>query len=193
MSSFRNEISKCIDSFFSPLKDSKIAMKRMIDILSGEIESLYSLVKPNILKVKIYRENKNIPLPTKANNTDAGWDIYLPQNVFLKPGEWSLVDLGIICGAPEGYHFKLLLRSSAAVKRGLRQLNAVGVIDSLYCGPSDFWKIPIKNDTDKELKLKAGERIAQMLLEKNEDFILEEQQNKDFAGKSRNGFGSTGS
>jgi dUTP pyrophosphatase len=192
MHSFRNQVYKCIDSFFSPLKDSKMALKKIVDIFSGEIENIYSLIKSDTLKVKVYRENKEISLPTKANDTDAGWDIYLPQNIYLKPGDWSLVNLGIICGAPEGYHFKLLLRSSAAVKRGLRQLNAVGIVDSGYTGPSDYWKIPIKNDTDKELKLKAGERIAQMLLEKNEDFFLEEQSDKNFAGESRNGFGSTG-
>lgn len=187
----KNETNKCINAFFSPLKDSKVALKRLSELFVSEIQNIYDTIN-NKKTVKIYRADKNIPLPSRANDSDAGWDIYLPKNTSLKPGECSLVDLGIICGAPEGYHFKLLLRSSAAVKRGLRQTNAVGIVDSAYTGPADFWKIPLKNDTDKEVRLKAGERIAQMLLEKNEAFILEEQEDINFAGVSRNGFGSSG-
>lgn len=189
--SLKTEVDKSIVGFFSPLKDSKRALQRFASLIVSEIEGLKE-VETKKRPVRIYRLDKKTPLPTQANDGDAGYDVYLPKDVTLEPGDKQVVDLGIICEAPAGYHFKLMLRSSAAVKRGLRQLNSVGIIDTTFCGPKDVWKLAVENGSHKTVVLKAGDRVAQMILEKNEEMWFDEQSNKNFAGKSRGGLGSTG-
>jgi len=152
------------------------------------------------MKVKIYRICKDNPLPTQANSGDAGWDVYAAEDVSFSPGEIELVPLGIIAQAPKGYHFKLCIRSSIAKKRGLIQPNAPGIIDHLYSGKKDEIKLmlqaPMKFGKwgyfDPETIIKKGERVGQLILEKNNDIEWDEQDDPNFAGKSRGGFGSTG-
>lgn len=154
------------------------------------------------MEVKIYRICKDNPLPTRADPTDAGYDVYAAEEVKFTFDRSKLVPLGIIAQAPEGYHFKLVLRSSMAWKRGFSLDNSVGIIDHKYCGKYDEIKALIKAPSfavcrmkklpNTNLIIKKGERVAQLLLEKNVDIEWEEQDDRDFAGQSRGGFGSTG-
>lgn len=163
------------------------------------------------MKVRIYRINKELPLPTYACGGDAGIDIYASEDVFFEPNEIKLVRTGIIAEAPEGFHFKLALRSSMARKRGFMLANGVGIIDSQFCGEQDeiqvLLKAPnsgfeIKTEWERNEKgfmgyrrgcwIKTGERIAQLILEKNQEIEWEEQEERNFKGSSRGGFGSSG-
>lgn len=145
------------------------------------------------MDVKIYRINKDIPLPSQANDGDAGWDVYSSEDVYFKPLEIKLVPLGIIAQAPKGYHFKLCIRSSIALKKGFVQPNCPGIIDSKYCGEKDEIKMILKNvDMFFPNSIKKGERIGQLILEKNNDIEWIEQEDANFAGESRGGFGSSG-
>lgn len=151
------------------------------------------------MKVKIYRICKDNPLPTQANPNDAGVDVYASENVDFRIDQVKLVPLGIIAQAPKGYHFKLLLRSSMGAKRGFRLANHAGVIDSDFCGNTDEIKMIIEyaGETVNGFfgnfsTIKKGERIGQLILEKNNEIEWEEQEDINFAGKSRGGFGSSG-
>lgn len=151
------------------------------------------------MKVKIYRIDKGNPVPSQANKNDAGWDLYASEDVIFDFGEIKLVPLGIIAQAPEGFHFKLCLRSSMAKKRGFILANGVGIIDSSYCGENDEIKALIKarvidkcDYTDDFPIIKKGERIAQLILERNNEIEWDEQEDRNFGGISRGGFGSTG-
>ena len=64
------------------------------------------------MKVRIHRLNKDNPLPAQGNVGDAGYDVYAAKNMVFDYDEIKLVPLGIIAEAPEGYHFKLCIRSS---------------------------------------------------------------------------------
>jgi len=142
------------------------------------------------MKVRIYRTCKDNPLPTQANPNDAGWDCYASKKViFAWPREVKAVPLGIIAEAPTGFHWKLCLRSSM-VKRGLRLANSVGIIDALYCGPTDEIKALIQGDAGAVIE--KGDRICQLILEKNYDIEWEEQEDINFGGKDRGGIGSSG-
>lgn len=151
------------------------------------------------MKVKIYRICKDNPLPTFANPTDAGADVFASENVTFYIGEVKLVPLGIIAQAPEGYHFKLCLRSSMGAKRGFRLANHVGIVDSSFSGPADEIKMIIEY-TGETINgflgnngiINNGDRIGQLILEKNNGIEWEEQEDINFAGKSRGGFGSSG-
>ena len=152
------------------------------------------------MEVKIYRICKDNPLPTQANQNDAGWDVYASEDVEFYNNEVKLVPLGIIAQAPEGYHFKLCLRSSMAAKRGFRLANGIGIIDSSYAGKNDEIKMITQFtghciddlDIDSFEMIKKGERVGQLILEKNNQIEWVEQEDRNFSGKSRGGFGSTG-
>lgn len=144
-------------------------------------------------KVRIYRICKDNPLPTQANPKDAGWDVYSSEDTVFKFGETKLVPLGIIAEAPEGFHFKLCLRSSMALKRGFRLSNGVGIVDHSYAGEKDEMKAILTSWNDEDVVIKKGERIGQLLLERNYDIEWVEQVDSKFRGKSRGGFGSSDS
>lgn len=169
------------------------------------------------MKCRIYRINKDNPLPKKAHPSDAGWDVYASEDVKFFEDQTKLVPLGIIAEAPAGFYWQLVLRSSMAIKRGFSLGNSIGVIDSSFAGEKDEIKAIIKAPTNfnslpnlsdrlcengvydevcsgKEfIMIKAGERIGQLILQKVIDFEWDEQEERNFAGESRCGFGSTGS
>lgn len=146
------------------------------------------------MKCSIYRINKEVPLPTKNKESDAGWDVYSPEDFKIPAGVPTVVKLGIIVRAPEGFHWKLVLRSSAAFKRGFRLINSVGIIDSSFAGPEDELGALLEytGHNGDVGNISKGERICQLLLEKNEDVEWVEENSRDFAGNSRGGIGSSG-
>lgn len=78
--------------------------------------------------------------PTKANPDDAGFDLYAPRDIYLQPGDVTVVDLGITVKMdymPSASWFLALPRSSSGFKKGLFLLNTAGVIDQSFCGPDD--------------------------------------------------------
>ncbi len=145
------------------------------------------------MRVRIYRLDKSVPLPTQANPNDAGWDVYAAEEVAFYCGDTRLVSLGIIAEAPPGWHFELLIRSSMAWKQKFRLANSVGIIDAKFCGERDIIKMILEYRGEDYQPIKKGERIGQLILARNQNIEWEEQDSPDFAGgDSRGGFGSSG-
>ncbi len=153
------------------------------------------------MKIRIYRKDKSVPLPERKTPRSVGLDVYAAETVELYPGEVKLVPTGLIIEAPPGYFFKIFIRSGFAVKNGVSLANDVGIIDEDYCGPEDEVRIalvrhynPRDPRLDEPLVIEKGTRIAQIIFEKNEfpQIEWEEQDRPDFAGRTRGGFGSTG-
>ncbi len=153
------------------------------------------------MKIRIYRKHKDVPLPQRKTPRSVGFDIYAAKDVELKPGQVELVPTGLIIESPPGYFFKIHIRSGFAVKNGICLANDVGIIDEDYCGPEDEVKIAMvklynPNDpmNNQPFLITKGTRIAQLIFEKNAlpKVEWEEMSHADFAGKSRGGFGSTG-
>lgn len=190
--SLKDRVSRAITRFFSPRADTQVALRDLGSYLVDAIESSSGTEGPR--RVRIHRLDKDLPLPSRANPTDAGFDVYAAEDVTFKGGEVVLVSLGIIAEAPVGYHFKLYLRSSMAFKRGFALGNGVGIIDSSYSGPNDVMRAILRyQGTPRSTShIKKGERIGQLILAKNIDIEWVEQEEQDFAGKDRGGFGSTG-
>lgn len=86
----------------------------------------------------------------------AGYDIETPIDINLYPGEFMIVDTGIVVQLPqvEGkrLHIKIYPRSSTKFVL----INSVGVIDSDYCGLNDTLKLriyrPDMEDASKRIK-----------------------------------------
>lgn len=123
-------------------------------------------------------------MPKRATMLSAGYDIYTPEEITLKPGEYTTLDTGIkfeggdrfvltsLCydnDNPQGRPIKqgqvpiqyvglIFPRSSYGFKYGLRFANSTCIIDQDYRD-----NIILKMTVDTEVTFSKGERIAQMI------------------------------
>lgn len=99
--------------------------------------------------------------PTRGTPGSAGWDLYSPETVTVKPGEQVMIPLRLQSSIKKGYYAQIKERSSMAVKR---MIVHAGVIDSDY---RDEIKVLIANentDPEKIIIIKAGDKFAQMII-----------------------------
>lgn len=151
----------------------------------------YCEVKYNCFNVPIELCHSNAKLPTYAHETDAGFDIYLPEDFTIKAGEFGkIAKTGLKMAIPYGYELQIRPRSGNSVKTTLRIANAPGTIDSGY---RDEIGIICDNIGTTDLEFKAGDRIAQGVLSQvpQANFQLIEDITT-VAGNRNGGFGSTG-
>ena len=142
------------------------------------------------MKARIKLIDKSLPLPTYQTAGSVGFDIYSREDTEIKPHEIALIPGNIIVETPPGYMLLVALRSSTPRKKGLIKPHGIGVIDNDYCGEGDEIKVQVYNNTSNVAKVEKGERIAQGIFVKIDKFDWEET---DTMGKTRGGFGSTGS
>ncbi len=128
-------------------------------------------------------------LPTKGSAGAAAWDLYARTDCVVKAGDApTLVPLGFAMEIPSGYHAKVLPRSSTGLKTTLRMANSCGSIDSDYRGEV----MMIAETVREDWHIAAGDRVAQMLIEKNEPVVLIESDELSDTERGAGGFGSTG-
>lgn len=128
-------------------------------------------------------------LPTKGTAGAAAWDCYARTSCTVQAGHAPLlVPLGFAMELPCGYHAKILPRSSTGLKTSLRMANSCGIIDSDYRGEVMMIAEAVREDWHIE----AGDRIAQMLIERNEPVVLIEVDELGETERGTGGFGSTG-
>lgn len=142
----------------------------------------------NEIMVKVKRI-KNGQLPTKGTRGAAAWDLYARTDCKVIAGNPPmLVPLGFRVEIPDGYHAKVLPRSSTGLKTTLRMANSCGIIDSDYRGEVMMIAEAVREDWH----IAAGDRVAQMLIEKNEPVVLIEADELSDTQRGEGGFGSTG-
>lgn len=125
-------------------------------------------------------------LPERAHHSDAGADLFAYENLEIYPNEQKLVDTGIAVKIPQGFAGFVYNRSSQG-KKGITIPHSVGVIDSGY---RDTIKVLLKNIGDDPYKITAGDRIAQLVIQKVELVGFKDIWNDSTRGTG--GFGSTG-
>jgi dUTP diphosphatase len=149
------------------------------------------------VKIKLLPGGK---MPTKGTAGAAAFDCYAREDVEV--GKTSvLIGLGFAIEIPDGYHAKIFPRSSIGLKTPLRQPNCCGIIDSDYRGEvkamyeAKCMKLVFDKRGgmyEKPIEIKAGDRIAQMLIERNEDVEFVEVDELTPTDRGAGGFGSTG-
>ena len=127
---------------------------------------------------KIVHENN------KKELIDVETDIYT-----LEPLERIGCSLGFSTAIPEGYYFKVVPRSGLALWDGLSIVNTPGTIDSGY---RNEWMAIVVNLSNKEVTLKKGERICQIILSKMYNYRFIETNELPASERGKGGFGSTG-
>jgi|TARA_R110000824_G_scaffold98226_2_gene234416 dUTP pyrophosphatase len=127
-------------------------------------------------------------IPTKAHDDDAGWDLYSNVNAVLYPGDRMVVKTGIALGIPYGYYGRIAPRSGLAVKRGIDVL--AGVVDAGY--RNEIGVVLINHHLDHQFPITKGDRIAQIIFERVDDFRLYEVTELNPGERGMGGFGSSG-
>ncbi len=138
-----------------------------------------------ILKVKKLNENAKIPI--FAHQTDAGMDLFSIEKKVIKFGQTVSVSTGIAMEIPKGYVGLIWDKSGLALKVGIKTM--AGVVDSGYRGEI---KVIMTNLSNKEYTFEAGDKIAQMLIQKVQQPEIIEVDFLEEADRGENGFGSTG-
>jgi dUTP pyrophosphatase len=133
----------------------------------------------------------NAKIPTYAHDTDAGADVYAPDDVVIAPGaRGQMVDTGFKMAMAPGWYMAVCPRSGLSYKTTMRIANTPGTID---CDYRDNVGILIDNLSDETIVINAGDRIAQFVLHPVYRFkgVVTEDVNQ--IGENRGGgFGSTG-
>lgn len=126
------------------------------------------------------------PVMTQAYPGDAGWDLYSVEDLALFPGEYAEIACGFSIELPEGY-WALLHSRSSSMRRGL--LINTAVIDSGYRGPMF---VGVRNLNKEVVPLKAGERLAQLILLPLVESDVQAVQELAPSERGSSGFGSSG-
>lgn len=125
---------------------------------------------------------------SRANFSDAGADIRSSEDVVVPPLGRAVVPTGVRMKIPEGYYGRIAPRSGLAHKYGIDVL--AGVVDSSYRGEI---KVILHNtDKNEEFRVFAGDRIAQLIVEKHYNFDFFEVEELDSTERGAAGFGSSG-
>lgn len=138
------------------------------------------------LKIKLLTDKSKIP--TRANSTDAGLDLYSIEKLALIPNTRRLIRTGISLEIPEGYYGRVAPRSGLAVKSGIDVF--AGVVDSSYRG--ELCVVLFNSDKSNPFLINEGDRIAQLIIEKHYNFPIEEVSQLNETERGSGGFGSSG-
>lgn len=142
------------------------------------------------MEIRLKQLDKELPLPSYAHDGDAGCDLYSRINLLLKPGERELVPTGIAVSIPEGYAGFIQPRSGWALEYGISIVNTPGLIDSKYRG--EIKVILINLDPRKEFRIKRGDKICQLVIQRVERVDFNAVSDLDQTKRGKDGFGSTG-
>ncbi len=132
---------------------------------------------------KLHPEAK---VPTRAYENDAGLDLVTVETHTLAPGEGRIFKTGLAMAIEPGFVGLIWDRSSMG-KRGIKTLG--GVIDSGYRGEVG---VILWNLTKEAQEIKAGERIAQLLIQSIATPQTQEVTSLSETTRNAGGFGSSG-
>jgi dUTP pyrophosphatase len=144
----------------------------------------------SLIHVKIINRSNNA-LPEYATADSSGMDIRadLNETVTIKPLERILIPTGLFIELPHGYEAQIRPRSGLAIKYGITCLNTPGTIDADYRGEI---KIILINLSQEQHSIQAGDRIAQMIIQKVEKALLVPVIELNETERNAGGFGHTG-
>lgn len=155
------------------------------------------------MEAKIYKCHPDAIIPQTQSEEAVGYDLHAIEDFTLRPGDRRVIGTGLVVQPPPGYHTEIFLRSGMAFKYNIMLINGVGLIDRDYSGPTDELKVmlyaaPLVYDDfgapkftfRSPIEFKKGDRVAQLVFRKTEQFELTEV--FESPATSRGGFGSTG-
>ena len=142
------------------------------------------------MKLACTKLNEAARLPTRANDGDAGLDLYAAEAVTLRPGDRASVGTGIAIEVLPGHAGLVLPRSGLAARHGIALVNSPGLIDAGYRG--EVRVLLLNTDREATFEVAPGDRIAQLLLTPFLDAAPAEVAELGATVRGENGFGSSG-
>jgi dUTP pyrophosphatase len=139
----------------------------------------------NIVSVQLLYQNAK--MPTRANEHDAGFDLYSIIDTVIPPKQRKTVNTGIAIQMPEHMAGLIWPRSGLSVKQGIDVL--AGVVDSGYRGQI---MVCLYNTSDEIVVLNTGDRIAQIIFQEVPRVLMEVHESLGSSRRGDNGFGSSG-
>jgi len=136
--------------------------------------------------MKVKKFNKDAILPTRKHRTDAGLDMYLPNDINIYPTETVCIGFGLGFEVPEGYAGIFVPRSSLA-KQGL--MIGPAIVD---CGYTGEVHLIATNTSRVTMCFKKGDRLCSLVLFKIGMPELEEVEEFDETERGDKGLGSSG-
>lgn len=141
-----------------------------------------------MVDVKIKRATEPTPMwPKYETPQSAGADVRSKINTVVPAHGRVLVPTGMFIAVPSGYEAQIRPRSGLALKKGITVLNTPGTVDADYRGEVG---VILFNTSDEDFPIEAGDRIAQIVLNKVEQINWIEVDELDETDRS-GGFGST--
>jgi dUTP pyrophosphatase len=140
------------------------------------------------VKIKKLQDDARLPEYAHGPKEDAGLDIRSIENATLKTGIPYAVATGLSLEIPSGYEVQIRPRSGLALKHAITIPNAPATIDPGYRGEL---KVILLNLGQADYQIRAGDRIAQMVLARYEPVDWEEAELSESV-RGTGGFGSSG-
>lgn len=140
--------------------------------------------------LKVKRLHPDAVLPSRATDGSAGYDLTTIESATFSDNH--VFSTGIAVQIPENHVGLVFSRSGMGFKQNLRLANSVGVIDCDYTGEV---KVKLTHDSgvpNKFRSIKAGERIAQMVIVPFLSLKVEEVAELEATERGEKGYGSTG-
>ena len=141
------------------------------------------------MKLKIQKLYQGAKLPTYGTDGSAAFDLSTCNGETIHGFGSKVFGTGLAVEVPDGHVMLLFSRSGHGFSRDLRLSNAVGVIDSDYRGEINVLLINLGTTV---FEVKAGERIAQLIIEQAAPGSYEWTESLAATDRGSGGFGSTG-
>lgn len=170
------------------------------------------------MELKVKRLTDTAKLPTKAHNSDAGWDVYADEDIEIRPGETVKVKTGIAVQVDPGETSHetiahLIWDRSSLGSKGIHRL--AGVADLAYTGElvicltnlntfpyfnslrmflkdpqqaAEYLELDLKTFT---YQIKRGDKIAQVLTQRVCKVHIMEVDSLEKTERGSKGFGSS--
>jgi dUTP pyrophosphatase len=144
-----------------------------------------------MITIDIVNRCEDLPMPERATPHAAGLDLRaaVEAPLDLGPGQRVLVPTGLSVAIPPGYEGQVRPRSGLALEHGLALLNSPGTIDADYRGEI---KVLLVNHGQAPVRIRRGERIAQLVLAPVVGCELRPVQSLPQSSRGEGGFGSSG-
>ena len=165
-----------------PMRHTKQLVKQELNEMEQPIQSIEA---NDSLLVKLHSDQAQIPRRGSTNAT--GYDLFSGEDKVVPSLGKALIDTQISITVPPGTYRRIAPRSGLVSKHMIA--TGAGVIDADYHG---VVFVLLFNHSNESFEVKKGDRVAQLVLEKNATPNLEEVTDLGSTDRGQRGFGSTG-
>lgn len=131
--------------------------------------------------------DKGAQMPTKAHDSDAGYDLYASHSKYIMARGSAVIDTGVHVQIPKGFYGMVVGRSGLNFKESI--ICPQGTIDAGYTGSI---KVKLYNLQQESRMIMKGDRIAQIIFMRCHSPEFELVEELDESDRGEGGFGSSG-